>query len=304
MPVEGESFKPMMNIGGKPCVLRIVEVLKEARITQIVVVSGYNDNQIRRCLADRKIIFVQNRKYRENEMIDSIRLALRVLKDKCDRFMIIPGDMPLLRKNTIRALANSKSDFCVPIYNGKRGHPAVISKTIAELIEKQTSTGGMRALIEEHDIPITCVEVEDDGVLCDINSKEQYKDAAKSYDKVNNKQSLHMESRISLAAEKTILDADIVSLLRMVDYTSSIQLAAEYIDIPYTKAWRQIKNIETCIGIKMVESRKGGKHGGGTRLTEQGSELIEMFDNFEREGSKLLKAMYKEYDFDSFVQKA
>ncbi|MCF0137494.1 MAG: NTP transferase domain-containing protein [Oscillospiraceae bacterium] len=302
-PKDGERFQPMMSVGRKPCVQRVADVLLEARISPIVVVTGYYDEHIRRILADRKLTVIRNRRYAESEMIDSVRIALSALKGSCSRVMIVPGDMPLLRKSTISQLARSEGDFCIPCYREKPGHPVVISEAIIAKIEGSDGDDGLDALAKQLNIAPTFIPVDDAGVLLDINTDEQYNVLMEQYSKLSGTNRLRVESGIRLVSDDTVLDADIAALLKMIDYTGSIQIASEYVGIHYSKAWRQISNLEDRLGIKITESSIGGKKGGGTKLTERGRALMELFSDLEKEGSRLLNLLYKEYNFDEFVQK-
>jgi len=51
--------------------------------------------------------------------------------------------------------------------------------------------------------------------------------------------------------------------------------------LSYRRAWGKLKEIETNLGLKLVESEAGGAGGGGSKLTEHGRKLVELFERFE-----------------------
>ena len=57
-------------------------------------------------------------------MGDSIAAAVRATAGAAG-WMILPGDLPLVQPQTLRALATAMpgSDVLVPVYHGQRGHP-------------------------------------------------------------------------------------------------------------------------------------------------------------------------------------
>jgi molybdate transport system regulatory protein len=72
-----------------------------------------------------------------------------------------------------------------------------------------------------------------------------------------------------------------VRLLRLIDQTGSLSEAATAMGLSYRRAWGKLKEIEANLGLKLVESEAGGAGGGGSRLTEQGRQLVEIFERFE-----------------------
>ena len=57
------DFKPMMNIGSISIAQRIVATLHQAGVERIIVVTGYNAQQLERHLAGNGLIFLRNEAY-------------------------------------------------------------------------------------------------------------------------------------------------------------------------------------------------------------------------------------------------
>ncbi len=70
-------------------------------------------------------------------------------------------------------------------------------------------------------------------------------------------------------------------LLEAIDIHGSINRAAREIDISYRKAWSHIKAMEDRLGMRLVERRTGGKHGGGAVLTRNAREFLRKFKLLE-----------------------
>jgi len=71
-------------------------------------------------------------------------------------------------------------------------------------------------------------------------------------------------------------------LLEAIDRHGSINQAAKEINLSYRKAWSYLKAMEQRLGVKLVESRAGGKNGGGATLTNEARMLILRFSALER----------------------
>ena len=93
-----------------------------------------------------------------------------------------------------------------------------------------------------------------------------------------------MEPRVKLWVEqdgKLALSGYRVRLLRLIEQTGSLSEAATRMGLSYRRAWGKVREIESNIGVKLVDSEAGGAGGGGSRLTADGRRLIEIFERFQ-----------------------
>ncbi len=77
-----------------------------------------------------------------------------------------------------------------------------------------------------------------------------------------------------------VLDDTSAKLLAMIDRYGSILAAARILGIPYSRAWESIAKIERILGVRIIEAKRGGKRGGGTRLTDKGRDLLQKYVDF------------------------
>ena len=92
-----------------------------------------------------------------------------------------------------------------------------------------------------------------------------------------------MQPKSNLWIEKdgeVVLSRWRVSLLRAIDETGSISAAAEKIQVSYHRAWEKLHEMETRLGVTLVETQTGGQHGGGARLTPAARDYIARFERF------------------------
>jgi molybdate transport system regulatory protein len=75
-----------------------------------------------------------------------------------------------------------------------------------------------------------------------------------------------------------------VRLLQLIDETGSLAEAAAAMKLSYRRAWGKVREIETNLGVRLVESAAGGAGGGGSRLTPEGERLVRLYARF-REGA-------------------
>lgn len=90
-------------------------------------------------------------------------------------WVIALADMPMIRAATIERVANrlrNGAALVAPVYRGRRGHPIGFSKRFfAELTTLQSDRGG-RDLLEQHADFLDQIEVDDRGVLLDLDYRD------------------------------------------------------------------------------------------------------------------------------------
>lgn len=79
------------------------------------------------------------------------------------------------------------------------------------------------------------------------------------------------------AKSEVMFDQTDAFLLRRVGETHSLTEAAKEVGISYRNAWDRVKMMEEKLHRRLVETKVGGKAGGGATLTENGRELLKEF---------------------------
>lgn len=79
------------------------------------------------------------------------------------------------------------------------------------------------------------------------------------------------------------LGAKRIKLLEAIGLTGSISQAAKAVPLSYKAAWDAIDDINNAAERPLVTRAAGGRHGGGTQLTEYGRKVIAMYRAVEQE---------------------
>ena len=66
-------------------------------------------------------------------------------------------------------------------------------------------------------------------------------------------------------------------LLQAISATGSINAACQKLGFSYRKAWAQLQEMESLAPFPILERSKGGKGGGGTKLTAETQALLAKF---------------------------
>ena len=204
------AFKPMLPFGDETIIRHNALSLLNAGCSPVCVVTGFQSDLLEEHLSDLPVRCVENPDYRTTQMFDSVKIGLAAVKDSCDRVLLTPGDACAYKSSTVNALLDSEADICIPVFNGKRGHPIMISGKIIPIILSYTGEGGLGgalASLTSHDqagarsssaamrtadqsasLPasasgrqtvITELPVNDPGILLDADTPEDYKKLTK-----------------------------------------------------------------------------------------------------------------------------
>lgn len=166
--------KQLLPLAGQPTIVRCIQTLVAAGITDIVVVTGANADQIEAAVQHLPVRTVRNPDP-DGDMASSVIAGLRAVHECCRGVMICLADQPLVSTASCRRLleqhANAPGLITIPLFEGKKGHPVILPLSLAAELE----TGGtLRDVISRHQDRVHLVEVSDRGVLLDMDTPEDY----------------------------------------------------------------------------------------------------------------------------------
>ncbi len=273
------DFKPMLSIGEISVAQRVVATLRQAGASRVVVVTGYNADELERHLARSGAVFLRNEAYRTTEMFDSALIGLKYMRGKCDRVLFTPVDVPLFTAATVKALLDSGAEYACPVCGGERGHPILMSVRVIDRLFGDSGEGGLKGALDRCGVQETLVSVPDPGILHDADTPEDYRQLLE----LHNSQLIRPVLQISVARQKTFLDDRAAMLLQLIGETGSVREACQRMQMSYSSGWNTIKLLESELGFAVVNRTQGGARGGSSCLTVEGEELLESYKGFQRE---------------------
>lgn len=95
---------------------------------------------------------------------------------------------------------------------------------------------------------------------------------------------------------KAFLESRRIELLEKIEEHGSITKASKAAGMSYKGAWDAINSMNNLADKPLTVNMTGGRHGGGTVLTEEGRSLIRMFRMVESEQSRALLNIEKNAD--------
>jgi CTP:molybdopterin cytidylyltransferase MocA len=169
--------KALLPLDGETFLVRTVRTLRAGGCDPVLVVVAEGEKQLATEAERAGARALFNPDPGEGP-ITSLRLALRVLGDSAAGLVYLPVDHPMVRAETVATLlaaARSRSaKLTVPLYGGKRGHPAVFAAALFAELADPSLEGGARTVVHRHLDQALLVDVDDAGVLTDIDTPDAY----------------------------------------------------------------------------------------------------------------------------------
>jgi CTP:molybdopterin cytidylyltransferase MocA len=178
------QLKALLPIEREAVIERLVSVFRQNDV-QVFIVTGYRSQDMVQALKNREVTFVENPKY-ELGMFTSVQAGVRALQPAIEAFFVMPVDIPLVKSETIKSLINEYNQnpgkIIYPVFGGKRGHPPLIPRNFVPVIVHWSKEGNLRDVLISYSNLALEVEVNDKGILIDIDTLVDYESLLKSLD--------------------------------------------------------------------------------------------------------------------------
>lgn len=154
-----------------------INLYQKAGMELILVIVGYQKEQIMERLANRKVVWVENNAFQEG-MSSSIKAGLDALPEGVEAILLALGDLPLIQPATIKEVVNlfhqKRPPIIIPTFHGKAGHPVLLAKELFPRLYGLSGDIGARQIIKENPHLVCYLEVDDPGILWDVDEPETY----------------------------------------------------------------------------------------------------------------------------------
>jgi molybdenum cofactor cytidylyltransferase len=169
--------KALLPLGRRTFVTSILDTLEELDLAEPCVILGSHAERIRPQLLDRRARVVINPDPRQGQL-SSIKVALEQIEASCSACLIWPVDQPGVPVTVVRDLIqlfeSTASKIVLPVYQDRRGHPALFSRSLfAELLATPLNEGA-RAVVLGHRDEIGLVRTTEAATVFDIDTAEDY----------------------------------------------------------------------------------------------------------------------------------
>ena len=162
-----KTNKLLLNVDDKPLILHTIDSIRNF-VDKVIVVTGRYDKELRPYLKDVDIVY--NKDF-DLGMFSSVKAGIKNVDGDA---IILPGDMANISHQTLEAILSNKGCITIPTYNGVKGHPLFINKTMVDLLKKEDINSNLRLFTNKYESKVNLVEVKDPFINFDIDTIKDY----------------------------------------------------------------------------------------------------------------------------------
>lgn len=159
----------ILDLNGESVIQRSIDSLRPF-CSRIIVVTGFYAEAVRDSAGcSPGTVFVHNPDYTAG-MFSSLRLGLWYTR--AERVLFLPGDCPFIPRRVCEKLLAESGDIVLPVFQGKNGHPVLLSRLAIEGLLADERCRSLREYISANKVKTIAVRYPE--ILWDIDTPEDY----------------------------------------------------------------------------------------------------------------------------------
>ena len=177
------SAKQLLRLDGRPLLQHVLDSVRASSVAEIILVLGFEAQAIEKEIDRENVCVVMNESYRHG-IGTSLKAGLASVNPHVEAALIVLADQPFVRSATLDRLISehraSKAQIVIPTYRGFRGNPVLLDRSVFPEVMALTGDVGCRAIFGDHPEGIVKVEVDDVGILLDIDRQSDFEELRKA----------------------------------------------------------------------------------------------------------------------------
>lgn len=170
--------KLLLPYNGKTVIETVIETAGQVVGQNVMVILGSHYKSIKNQIESLSVKICVNKNYMDG-MLSSVICGFQDLPETAETALIFLGDQPQIPSaagiKVIRAWENSAKGIVIPVFKGRRGHPALIETKYKSAIQKLDPNKGLRQLMLDYKKDVKEIECDIPEILRDIDTPEDYK---------------------------------------------------------------------------------------------------------------------------------
>jgi molybdenum cofactor cytidylyltransferase len=175
--------KQLLRLGERTLLDLALDNVRKSAAAEIILVLGSSAAQIRQQVSSQGVKIVMNSAYQEG-MASSLRAGIGAVDPRAHAVLIVLADQPCLRPTTLDRLIDhhrsNRPHIVIPTYKGFRGNPVLLDRSVFSEVTEIRGDVGCRAIFGGHTENIGKLEVDDPGILLDVDTSNDLKSFAAS----------------------------------------------------------------------------------------------------------------------------
>ena len=170
--------KALLAAGDRSFVRRILDVLRDGGVGDTVVVARPGDTAIAEEVAASGFGRLVANPRAELGQLTSLLAGLEAIDGPAVPAVLVTlVDVPLVTAATVRALCErvpqTSAQILRAVYHGRHGHPVIFKRALFDALRSADPKVGAKAVVRA--APIEDVEVDDAGVVEDVDTPDDYR---------------------------------------------------------------------------------------------------------------------------------
>lgn len=170
--------KALLRLKEQTFLQHIISMLKKSSLDKITVVLGACADTIRKSVDLSGTKIVVNKNYKDGQL-SSLIAAIESTSEDTEAVLVCLVDMPFITNSTVNRLIGKFKEtlypIAVPLFDGKRGHPVLFSKSLFGELRNAPPHKGARHVLHSNQDKVLEVPVQDEGILVSVDTPEAYK---------------------------------------------------------------------------------------------------------------------------------
>ena len=174
------AVKQLATLNGRPLVQYPARLASDTCGARSVLVAGHAWRAVTDACAPWPGYLVVNERYQDG-IASSLALAIRAIRHTADAALVMLADQPLISRahidKLIAAWSGTENEIIASAYAGIRGAPALFARGTFARLASLTGDQGARALFDDPDFVVRCIDCEDAAVdidtMADLNQLER-----------------------------------------------------------------------------------------------------------------------------------
>jgi molybdenum cofactor cytidylyltransferase len=181
-------LKPLLPFAGKTFLEQIVSEVGQSGVVNYKIILGHHSPEILTRLPQFQEACLINPTYEQGQL-SSLQAGLRAIMDApVDGVLVCLVDHPLINHHIIdhiiREFSTHENPIVIPSFNHRRGHPVIFGRELFEEILTAPIEQGAMAIVRKYQDSILHVEVDDEGILTDVDTEEDYRQLLLKYEQM------------------------------------------------------------------------------------------------------------------------
>lgn len=176
----GTENKLLLPINEESILQTTLNKILESTVDEVILVLGHEAKKIKNKIKSHGKLKVCLNDHFESGMVSSIKVGLRATHKDSNSAMICLADMPMIKSNTYNQLLAKASELqnskfiLRPFFQDRAGNPSCFSNFFyPELLANQEHHSAKHLISKNIDFLVK-LELEDMGVLQDVDTKTDY----------------------------------------------------------------------------------------------------------------------------------